>query len=59
MAAIFFLYYYAISPKIDKMLGKDGKELFDYGQWMKDFGTTVWKIPASITEKVTSKLGKS
>ena len=59
MAAIFFLYYYAISPKVDKLLGKDGKEVFDYGQWMKDIGTQVWKFPASITEKITSKLGKS
>ena len=38
---------------------KDGKEVFDYGQWMKDIGTQVWKFPASITEKITSKLGKS
>ena len=59
MAAIFFLYYYAINPKVDKLLGKDGKEVFDYGQWTKDIGTQLWKFPASITEKITSKLGKS
>ncbi|MFQ6730145.1 MAG: hypothetical protein ACLRFK_03815 [Alphaproteobacteria bacterium] len=58
MAAIFFLYYYAISPKIDKMLGKDGDEIFDYGTWIKDLGKQAWKLPVTITEKITSKIGK-
>ena len=57
MASMFFLYYYAISPKIDKLLGKDGEELFDFGQWIKDIGSTVSKIPATLTEKITSKIG--
>ena len=58
MAAIFFLYYYAISPKVDKMLGKDGNEIFDYGTWIKDLGKQAWKLPVTITEKITSKIGK-
>jgi hypothetical protein len=55
----FLLYFYAISPKVDKLLGKDGSELFDYGTWLKELGTKVWKYPVHITEKLTSKMGKS
>jgi hypothetical protein len=58
LLCIFFLYYYAISPKVDKLLGKGGAEMFDYGTWIKDLGTKIWKIPEYVTEKVTSKMGK-
>jgi len=53
MACLFFLYYYAISPKVDKMLGKEGKEFFDFGTWAKDIGKAAFKAPIQIAEKVT------
>ena len=58
MACMFFLYYYAVSPKIDKLLGKDNKEIFDYGKWLKDIGTQTWKFSTSMVEKVTDMIGK-
>ena len=58
MACLFFLYYYAISPKIDKLLGKDSKEMFDFGTWIKDIGTTVWKTPIEMTKKITDAMDK-
>ena len=58
MAFLFFLYYYAISPKIDNLLGKEGAEMFDYGTWIKDLGTQVWRLPVYVTEKITSAIGK-
>ena len=58
MACLFFLYYYAISPKIDKLLGKESKEMFDFGTWIKDIGTTVWKSPIEMTKKLTDAMGK-
>lgn len=58
MVCLFLLYYYAISPKIDKLLGKDSKELFDFGTWIKDLGTQLWKYPVEVTKKITEAMGK-
>lgn len=72
MMCLFFLYYYAISPKIDKMLpagqvklpipGEDsnvaGKEEFDYGAWIHDLGQKIWHVPEQIAKKATAKMGK-
>ena len=72
MMCLFFLYYYAISPKIDKLLpagsvklpipGEDvsltGKEEFDYGAWIHDLGQKIWHAPEQIAKKVTDKMGK-
>ena len=58
MSCLFLLYYYAVSPKIDKLLGKDSKEIFDFGTWIKDIGTTVWKAPIEMTKKITDAMGK-
>ena len=57
MVCLFFLYYYIISPKIDKLLGKDSKEIFDYGTWLKDLGVKAFKLPGQITEKITKSIG--
>lgn len=71
MMCLFFLYYYAISPKIDKLLpagsiklpipGEDanvsGKEEFDYGAWIHDLGQKIWHVPEQIAKKVTAKMG--
>jgi hypothetical protein len=58
MTCLFLLYNYAISPKIDKLLGKDSSEMFDIGAWIKDFGGVLWNIPLKITDKITSAVGK-
>lgn len=58
MIGIWFLYFWVISPRVDSMLGsgKDGKETFDYGQWIKDFGKTTYQAPGKIYNKVQDKL---
>ena len=56
MLGVFFLYYWIVSPEIDKLLGSEGKESFDYGQWVKDFGKTAYKAPVTIYEKVREKM---
>ena len=72
MICLFFLYYYAISPKIDKLLpnseiklpipGESAnvstKEQFDYGTWVHDLGQKIWNVPVQITKKVTAAMGK-
>ena len=58
MIGVFFLYFWVVSPKIDAMfgLGKDDKEQFDYGQWVKDFGKTAYNAPGQIYTKVRDKI---
>ena len=58
MIGIFFLYFWVISPKIDAILGsgKNDKEQFDYGQWVKDFGKTTYEAPGKIFNKVRDKI---
>lgn len=56
---IFFLYFYVISPKIDKLLGGNGSEEFDFGTWVKDLGKKVWSAPQNWVSGVIEKLGKS
>ena len=72
MIFLFFLYYYAVSPKIDSLLpngsvklpipGENAnvstKEEFDYGAWVHDLGQKIWAVPVQITEKVTKAMGK-
>lgn len=73
MMCLFFLYYYAVSPKIDKLLPKGAIKLpmnpgeetistpgetFDYGAWVHDVGRAVWQIPVKITQKVTDAMSK-
>lgn len=58
MIGIFFLYFWIVSPKIDKMLTPVSKEsTFDYGQWVKDFGKQVYNTPIKLTSAL-SKLKK-
>ncbi len=58
MFGLFVLYYYAVSPKVDKLLTAPGKEQFDFGGWMKDIGKKAWKFPVEMFEKVTKAIGK-
>ena len=60
MIGVFFLYFWIVSPEIDKLLNasKEGKETFDYAEWVKDFGKTVYDAPANIYTKVREKMKK-
>lgn len=58
MLGVFFLYFWIISPKVDKMLGADSKESFDYGTWVKNFGKTAYEAPVKIYTAVRDKLKK-
>ena len=58
MIGIFALYYWVISPEIDKVFKPAGKSDFDFGGNIKQLGKNIWNLPVQITEKVTSSLGK-
>ncbi len=72
MVFLFFLYYYAVSPKIDSLLPKGSVKLpipgeganvssgeeFDYGAWVHDLGQKVWAFPVQIAEKITKAMEK-
>ncbi|MBE6457777.1 MAG: hypothetical protein E7011_03160 [Alphaproteobacteria bacterium] len=72
MVCLFCLYYYAISPKIDKLLPAGGVKLpipgenanvatgeqFDFGAWIHDLGQKIWHVPVQITEKISKAMGK-
>lgn len=58
MIGIAFLYFWILSPKIDEMLAKDGKEPFDYGQWMKDLGKNAYNAPYKAYSKVKELIDK-
>ena len=57
MFGVFFLYFWIVSPQIDKLLGADEKESFDFGQWVKDFGKTAYLSPVTIYDKIREKMG--
>lgn len=56
MIGVFILYFWVVSPKIDELLGSEGKESFDYGQWVKDFGKTAYNAPVKIYNQVREKM---
>ena len=58
MIGICFLYFWVVSPKVDSLLKakKEDKGDFDYGQWLKDFGTTVYNAPGKIVNAVRDKM---
>jgi hypothetical protein len=55
MLGVFILFFWVVSPQIDKLIGSTSKEPFDYGKWVKDFGTTVYNAPVNIYNKVREK----
>ncbi len=60
MIGIFLLYFYAVSPQIDKLISADkGGEPFDYGAWMKDIGKAIWDIPSKLTDAIGKAGGKN
>ena len=58
MIGIFALYYWVISPEIDKIIAPVGNSDFDFGGNIKQLGKNIWNLPVQITEKVTAALGK-
>lgn len=58
MIGIFALYYWVVSPEIDKIFTPVGGSDFDIGDNIKTLGKNIWNLPVQITEKVTSALGK-
>lgn len=72
MIGLFVLYYFAISPQVDKLLpaGKialpipnenkslSSGEQFDFGAWTYDLGKTLWYMPQKIAEKVVTAATK-
>lgn len=71
MVCLFLLYYYAVSPKIDKLLpagniklpipGENSDvssgEQFDIGAWVHDLGQRIWALPVQVTKKITDAMG--
>lgn len=58
MVGLFVLYWTVVRPKIDKLLGGDSKESFDFGGWVKDLGKIAWNGPMNVVKKVTEAFGK-
>ena len=58
MIGIFALYYWVISPEIDKIFKPTGASDFDFGGNIKQLGKNIWNLPVQITEKVSAALGK-
>lgn len=48
MLGLGFLYFYVLSDKIDDLLGGKNSEEFDFGNWTKQLGQTVWKMPSKL-----------
>lgn len=53
MLGIYFLYQYAISPKIDAVLAGVSNSEFDFGGWIKNFGKTMWAKPNAWFNKMS------
>ncbi|MDW2958835.1 MAG: hypothetical protein R8M37_03445 [Alphaproteobacteria bacterium] len=63
MIGLFFLYYYAVAPKVDAIISKaysyEVLKEFDFGGNIKRLGQNIWNAPAKITEALGSRIGKS
>ena len=59
MIGIAFLYFWIISPEIDKLIGDKTKEVFNYGDWLKSFGKTTVKAPEKIFNFIKGSLQKT
>ena len=56
MLGVFMLYFWIISPQVDKLLGGEEKESFDYGGWLKSFGKATVFAPVNIYMKIREKI---
>lgn len=55
MIGIALLYFWIISPKIDELINTKNKEPFNYGDWLKQFGKTVYGAPEKIYNTIKEK----
>lgn len=58
MIGIAFLYFWIISPQIDKLISETKDDNFNFGQWTKDFGKTVYAAPGKIFTSIKDALKK-
>lgn len=58
MIGLFLLYYYAVAPRVDKILAAPGKEEFDFGAWTKDLGKKIWSAPTQIASAISKAYDK-
>ena len=58
MLGLFLLYYYAVAPRVDKILGVDGKSDFDFGGQIKQLGKNIWNVPVQLVGKLGKAIGK-
>lgn len=56
MIGIALLYLWIISPKIDKLIGGNSKEPFDYGGWLKSIGKVIYDAPGKIYDSIKAKM---
>ena len=55
MIGIALLYFWIISPKVDELINTKNKEPFNYGDWLKQFGKTVYGTPEKIYNTIKEK----
>lgn len=58
MFGLFLLYFYIVSPQVDKVIAGGGKEQFDFGTWMKDLGKKIWDVPQQLFGAISKAAGK-
>lgn len=67
MIGIFALYYWVVSPEIDKIFATvtpsdtdiiGGAAKQDFGNSIKQLGKNIWNLPVQIVETITAKSGK-
>lgn len=56
MIGLFLLYYYAVSPRIDKIIKAPGTDEFDFGGWVKRLGKNIWASPYNFASDVIKRL---
>lgn len=58
MIGIALIYFWIVSPKIDKLIAENKGETFDYGKWVQDFGNAMYSAPGKIFTTVKDALKK-
>jgi len=58
MIGLFLLYFFAVEPKIDELLGKNSKSDFDFGGNILALGKKIWSAPTQIFEAISKAVGK-
>lgn len=58
MIGIVILYFWVVSPEIDKMLPNNKEDSFDYGKWIKDFGRMTYNAPGKTYESIKKLIDK-